>query len=95
MIRSAKNKKLIKKVLKKYPFIKKMWQEREKAYDIAYAKEVQIEKKYNKIAKKAGFKSVKFAYSDYCFGIDVNDIRSSGECLKRGRVLLHESDLAD
>lgn len=94
-MRSAKDKKLIKKFLKKYPFLKKMWQEREKAYDIAYEKEVIIEKKYNKIAKKAGFKSVNFAYSDYCFGIDVNDIRSFGQCLKKGRILLHESDLTD
>lgn len=56
---------------------------------------MQIEKKYNKIAKKAGLKSVEFAYSDYCFGIDVNDIRSGGECLKKDRILLHESDLVN
>lgn len=94
-MRSAKDKKLIKKFLKKYPFLKKMWQEREKAYDIAYEQETRIEKKYNKIAKKVGLKSVNFAYSDYCFGIDVNDIRSFGQCLKKGRILLHESDLTD
>jgi Sec7-like guanine-nucleotide exchange factor len=94
-MRSAKNKKLIKKFLQKYPFIKRMWQEREKAYNIAYEKETQIEKKYNKIAEKAGLKSVEFAYSDYCFGIDVNDIRAGGQCLKKCRILLHESDLMD
>lgn len=94
-MRSVKDKKLIKKFLKKYPFIKKMWQERKKAYDIAYEKEIQIEKKYNKVAKKAGLKSIIFAYSDYCFGIDVNDIRSSGQCLKKERILLHETDLVD
>lgn len=94
-MRSAKDKKLIKKFLKKYPFLKKMWREREKAYDIAYEKELKIEQKYNKIAKKAGFKSVNFAYSDYCFGIDVNNIRSFGQCLKKGRILLHEPDLTD
>jgi len=94
-VRSVKDKKLIKKFLKKYSFIKKMWQEREMAYDIAYKKEIQIEKKYNKVAKKSGLKSVDFAYSDYCFGIDVNDMRSSGQCLKKGRILLHESDLVD
>jgi len=94
-VRYVKDKKLIKKFLKKYPFLKKMWQEREKAYDIAYEKEIQIEEKYKKIAKKKGFKSVNFAYSDYCFGIDVNDIRFSGECLQKGRILLHEPDLMD
>ncbi|MBM3245723.1 MAG: hypothetical protein FJZ13_00120 [Candidatus Omnitrophica bacterium] len=94
-MRLAKDKKLIKKFLQKYPFIKKMWQEREKAYDIAYKKEMQIEKKYNKIAKKAGLKSLEFAYSDYCFGIDVNDIRSNGQCLEKARILLHEFDLMD
>ncbi len=92
-MRSAKDKKLIKDFLRKYPFIKKMWQERENAFDAVYQKESRIEKKYNRIAKKAGLKSVNFAYSDYCFGIDVNDIRSSSECLKKGRILLHESDL--
>ncbi|MDD4980022.1 MAG: hypothetical protein PHC54_01940 [Candidatus Omnitrophica bacterium] len=94
-MRSAKDKKLIKNFLKKYPFLKKMWQEREEVYGIAYEKELGIEKKYNKIAKKAGLKSVNFAYSDYCFGIDVNDIRSYGQCLKKGRILLHEPDLMD
>lgn len=93
-MRYAKDKKLIKKLLKKYPFLKKMWQEREKAFSMAYEKESRIEKKYNKIAKKAGLKSVNFAYSDYCFGIDVNDVRSYGQCPKKGRVLLHESELA-
>ncbi len=92
-MRSAKDKKSIKKFLKKHPFLKKMWQEREKAFDAAYQKESQIEKKYNKIAKKNELKGVNFAYSDYCFGIDVNDVRSSGERLKKGRILLHESDL--
>ena len=92
-MRSAKDKKLIKEFLRKYPFVKKMWQERERAFDIAYEKESRIEKKYNKIARKTGLKSVNFAYSDYCFGIDINDVRSSGECQKKGRMLLHETEL--
>ncbi len=92
-MRSAKDKKLIKEFLRKYPFIKKMWQERERAFNMAYEKESRIEEKYNKIAKKAGLKSVNFAYSDYCFGIDINDVRSSGERQKKNRILLHESEL--
>lgn len=92
-MRSAKDKKLTKEFLRKYSFIKKMWQERERAFDMAYEKESRIEEKYNRIAKKAGLKSINFAYSDYCFGIDVNDVGSSGECRKKSRILLHESEL--
>jgi hypothetical protein len=55
------------KLLKKYPFLRKMWQEREKVFDGAHRKEVLIKKKYNKIAQKAGLKSVKFAYSEILF----------------------------
>ena len=76
-----KEQKFARDFVKKYPFLKKMWQEREKAFDEAHRKEALIEAKYNKIAKKAGLKNVKFAYTEYCFGIDVND-----EGPVRGRV---------
>jgi len=66
--------KFAKKLLKKHPFIKSMWKEREEAFKIAHKKEAMIEKKYNKMAKKAGLRSLKFAYNEYCFGIDVNDV---------------------
>lgn len=81
--------------LKKHNFIKKMWREREKILDVAYRKEALIEKKYNKIAKKAGLKSVKFAYNEYCFGIDINDVNLHGTNLKGNRFLIHDSILSE
>jgi hypothetical protein len=90
-----KEEKYAKKLLKKYPFLKKMWQEREKVFDEAHGKEVLIEKKYNKIAQKAGLKSVKFAYSEYCFGIDINDVDAHGTNLKENRLLVHDSTLEE
>jgi hypothetical protein len=90
-----KEEKYAKKLLKKYPFIKKMWQEREKVFNEAHSKEVLIEKKYNKIAKKAGLISVKFAYNEYCFGIDVNDVDAHGTNLKENRLLIHDMTLAE
>ena len=88
-----KEEKYAKKLLKKYPFLKKMWQEREKVFDKTHRKELLIEKKYNKIAKKAGLKSVKFAYNEYCFGIDVNDVDAHGTNLKENRLLIHDMTL--
>ena len=84
-----KEEKYAKKLLKKCQFLKKMWQEREKVFGEAHRKEVLIEKKYNKIGKKAGLKSVKFAYNEYCFGIDVNDVDAYGTSLKENRLLIH------
>ncbi|MBL7132278.1 MAG: hypothetical protein ISS45_12920 [Candidatus Omnitrophica bacterium] len=88
-----KEEKFAKSFLRKCPFIKNMWREREKAYKIAYKKETIIEKKYNKIAKKAGLKSVKFAYNEYCFGIDINDVDAHGTNLKQNRLLIHDMTL--
>ncbi len=88
-----KEEKYAKKLLKKYPFIKKMWQEREKVFGEAHRKEVLIEKKYNKIAKKAGLRSIKFAYNEYCFGIDINDVDAHGTNLKENRLLIHDMTL--
>jgi hypothetical protein len=90
-----KEEKYAKKLLKKYPFIKKMWQEREKVFDEAHKKEVLIEKKYNKIAQKVGLRSVKFAYNEYCFGIDVNDVDAHGTNLKENRLLIHDMTLEE
>ena len=90
-----KEEKYAKKLLKKYLFLKKMWQEREKVFDEAHTKEVLIEKKYNKIAQKVGLKSVKFAYNEYCFGIDVNDVDAHGTDLKENRLLIYDMTLEE
>ena len=90
-----KEEKIGKKLLKKYPFIKNMWEEREKVFEIARKKEALIEKKYNKIVKEAGLKSIKFAYNEYCFGIDVNDVDLYGTSLKENRFLIHDTILED
>ena len=88
--------KLAKQLLNKYPFIGNMWAEREKLIKVVNKKESLIENKYNKIAKKAGLKSLKFAYSDgYCFGIDVNDVEFKGTNLNKNRLLVHDSLLED
>ncbi len=89
-----KEEKAEKSLLKKYPFLKEMWKEREKIFDSAYKKEALIEEKYNKIAKKAGLKSVKFAYNECCFGIDVNDVDMHGTNIKEKRMLIHDLTLA-
>src|SRR3990167_3396352 len=83
----AKEEKAEKILLKKYPFLKEMWQEREKAFDEAHRKEALIEKKYSRIAKKSGLKSVKFAYNECCFGIDVNDVDMHGRNIKEKQML--------
>ena len=88
-----KEEKAAKKLLNKYSFIKDMWQEREKIFGIAHKKEAAIEKKYNKTAKKAGFKSIKFAYNEYCFGIDVNDVDMHSADLRENRLLIHDMTL--
>lgn len=88
-----KEEKAAKKLLKKYPFIRDMWKEREKAFGIAHKKEAAIEKKYSKIAKKAGLKSIKFAYNEYCFGIDINDVDMHSTNLKENRLLIHDMTL--
>ncbi len=88
-----KEKRFARDFVKKYPFLKKMWQEREKAFDEAHRKEGQIEAKYNKIAQKAGLKNVKFAYTENCFGIDVNDVLGHGINEKENRLVIHEFTL--
>ena len=88
-----KEEKAAKRLLKRYPFIKDMWKEREEAFEIAHKKEALIEKKYNKIAKKAGLKSLKFAYNEYCFGIDVNDVDIHSTNLRENRLLIHNMTL--
>lgn len=90
-----KEEKAARKFLKKYPFIKDMWKEREIVFDIARKKESAIERKYNKIAKKAGLKSLKFAYNEYCFGIDINDVDMHGSDLKKNRLLIHDMTLEE
>lgn len=85
----AKEEKAERSLLKRYPFLKEMWKEREKIFSTAYKKEATIEKKYNKIAKESGLKSVKFAYNEYCFGIDVNDVDIHGRNVKEDRMLIH------
>jgi len=88
-----KEEKAAKRLLKRYPFIKDMWKEREEAFEIAHKKEALIEKKYNEIAKKAGLKSLKFAYNEYCFGIDVNDVDIHSTNLRENRLLIHDMTL--
>ncbi|MFH1847107.1 MAG: hypothetical protein ABH869_06090 [Candidatus Omnitrophota bacterium] len=76
--------------LKKHPFLKEMWFEREKIFDEAYKKEARSEAKYNKIAQEAGLESVRFAYNEYCFGIDVNDVQLRGTDISRKRLVVHD-----
>lgn len=90
-----KEEKYTKKLLNKYPFLKKMWREREKVFDETHRKEALIEKKYNKIAQKSGLRSVKFAYNEYCFGIDINDVDTYGTNLKENRLLIHDMTLEE
>lgn len=90
-----KEEKHAEKLLKEYPFLKKMWQEREKAFDEAHRKEALIEKKYSRIAQKAGLKNVKFAYNECCFGIDVNDVDIHGISIKENRMLIHDLTLEE
>ncbi len=90
-----KENRIARNFIKKHNFINKMWREREKIFDVAYRKETLIEKKYNKIAKKAGLKSVKFAYNEYCFGIDINDVNLHGTDLKENMFLIHDSILSE
>lgn len=85
-----KEEKTARSLLKKYPFLKKMWEEREKVFTEAHKKEALIERKYNNRAQKAGLNSVKFAYNEYCFGIDVNDVDLHGTDLKKNRLLIHD-----
>lgn len=91
----AKEKKVERSLLKRYPFLKEMWNEREKIFAMAHKKEALIEKEYNKIAKKAGLKSVKFAYNECCFGIDINDVDMHGTNIKENRILIHDLTLGD
>jgi hypothetical protein len=77
-------------LVRKYPLIKAMWKEREKIFDEAHRKEAQIEAKYNKLAKKAGLKSLRFAYAEYCFGIDVNDVYSNYTNLDEERIVIQD-----
>ncbi len=88
-----KEEKAAKNLLKKYPFLKKMWEEREKVFTEAHKKEALIKRKYNNRAKKAGLHSVKFAYNEYCFGIDVNGVDLYGTDLKENRMLVHDMTL--
>lgn len=90
-----KEEKSAKVLLKKFPFLREMWKEREKIFDTAHRKEAVIEAKYNKIAQKTGLKSVKFAYNEYCFGIDVNDVDLYGTSLRENRLLIHDSTLEE
>ena len=85
-----KEEKAARNVLKKYPFLKKMWKEREKVFTEAHKKEALIERKYNNRAKKAGLNSVKFAYNECCFGIDVNGVDLYGTDLRKNRLLIHD-----
>jgi len=85
--------KLAKKLLRKYSFIKRMWEEREQVFCQAHKKENMIEAKYNAIAKKAGLKSVTFAYNEYCFGVDVDGVDTHGTRLKDNRIIIHDSTL--
>lgn len=90
----SKEEKMGKELLDRFPFIGKMWKGREKVFEVASKKEAAIEKRYDRIAKKAGLKSLKFAYNDeYCFGIDVNDVDLHGSNLKKHRLLIHDTTL--
>ncbi len=86
--------KIVRKLLDRNPFIRKMWRERQRVFELASKKETVIEKKYGRLAKKAGLKSLKFAYNDgYCFGIDVNDVDLHGSNPKEHRLLIHDTAL--
>ena len=84
-----------KSLIKKYPLLKNMWRDREKVFDEAHRKEAQIEAKYNKVAKKAGLTSIKFAYAESCFGIDVNDVYRNRTNVKENRLLIPDFTLND
>ena len=86
----TKEKKAAKSLIKRYPLIKSMWREREKIFDEAYKKEAQVESKYNRAAKKAGLKSVRFAYAESCFGIDVNNVYLNRTNIREDRLLVHD-----
>ena len=85
-----KEKKAAKILIKRYPLIKSMWKEREKIFDEAHKKEAQVEVKYNRAAKKAGLRSVRFAYAESCFGIDVNNVYLNRTNIREDRLLVHD-----
>lgn len=91
--RFKKEEKFASDFVKKYPFLKKMWEERERIFGEAHEKESRIEAKYSEMAKRAGLKSVKFAYNEYCFGIDVNDVNLYHTDIKKNRLVIHEFTL--
>ena len=90
-----KERKAAKSLIKKYPLLKNTWKEREKIFDEVHRKEVQIESKYNKAARKVGLKSVRFAYAESCFGIDVNDVYLNRTNIQEDRLLIHDFTLND
>ena len=46
-------------------------------------------------AKKNGVNDICFAYNEYCFGIDIGDVKSKGANHKEGRYLIHDLDFED
>ena len=81
-------------LVKKHPLLKKMWEDRERIFDQAHKEEAMIEAKYRKMAKNAGFKNVRFAYAESCFGIDVNDVYLNKTSIQEDRLLIPDFALS-
>ncbi len=88
-----KEQKAAKTLVKKYPLLKDMWEEREKLFDQTHRKEARIEAKYRKMARKAGLKNVRFAYAESCFGIDVNNVHLNQINVRENRLLISDFTL--
>jgi len=84
-----------KSYLKKYPFLKRIWEEADYARDNYHTALDLIEERMEKLALEHGIKEIRFAYLNEGpgpFGIDVGDVQSRGQNIKKGRILLHEDD---
>ena len=85
-----------KSYIKKYPFLKEIWDETEEARENFYALLDRLEKKMEKLALKHGIQDIRFAClgeeGQEPFGIDIGDVHSRGQNIKEGRVLIFDSD---
>lgn len=89
-------KKAAKSYIEKYPFLKEIWEETEEARENFYALLDKLEERMEKLALEHGIKNIKFAYlggeGPGPFGIDIGDVESKGQNIKKGRILIHDSD---
>lgn len=96
MDKYEKERRAVKRYLKKYPFLKEIWDEAEEVRENFYALLDRLEKKMEKLALKHGIQDIRFAcLGDECqepFGIDIGDVQSKGQNIKEGRILIYDSD---